>query len=102
MSGMKIQPTWRCLPTRYTANIRSLCGAGLTCKTMQGARLREKQNDDTVDYDDDDSSDDEEIEEELGYISPLDNVDPYVSFKRALTGAHDTSVFPLPCPNTLL
>lgn len=30
-------------------------------------------------------SEDEEIEEELGYISPLDNVDPYVSFKQALT-----------------
>ena len=30
--------------------------------------------------------DDEDIEEELGYISPLDTVDPYVSFKQALTG----------------
>ncbi|KAF9465308.1 armadillo-type protein [Collybia nuda] len=50
----------------------------------EGARLREKQNSDTVD-DDEDSSDDEDIEEELGYISALDSVDPYVSFKQALT-----------------
>lgn len=25
------------------------------------------------------------IDEELGYISPLDSVDPYTSFKQALT-----------------
>ncbi|KAK0187704.1 armadillo-type protein [Armillaria mellea] len=30
-------------------------------------------------------SDDEDIEEELGYYSPLDNVNPYVSFQQALT-----------------
>jgi importin-7 len=36
----------------------------------------------------DDSSDGPEVEEELGYFSPLDNVDPYASFKRALTGMH--------------
>ena len=30
-------------------------------------------------------SEDEEIEEELGYISPLDSVDPYVLFKQGLT-----------------
>jgi hypothetical protein len=28
---------------------------------------------------------DEEIEEELGYISPLDSVDPYLAFKRSLS-----------------
>lgn len=36
-----------------------------------------------VDEDSDEDSDDE-IDEELGYISPLDNVDPYVTFKQAL------------------
>ncbi len=29
-------------------------------------------------------SDEEEIEEELGFISPLDTVNPYVTFKQAL------------------
>ncbi|PVF92855.1 ARM repeat-containing protein [Serendipita vermifera] len=35
--------------------------------------------------DGDEELDDEEIEEELGYISPLDNVDPYLAFKRSLS-----------------
>lgn len=61
----------------------------------EGARLRNKQNrvdgdgmeGAEVSGDDDDSDDDEEeIEEELGYLSPIDGVDPYVTFKRALTG----------------
>ncbi|KAH6912647.1 armadillo-type protein [Coprinopsis sp. MPI-PUGE-AT-0042] len=60
----------------------------------EGARLRNKQNraegdgmeGAEVEGDDDDSDDDdEEIEEELGYLSPIDGVDPYVTFKRALT-----------------
>jgi importin-7 len=38
---------------------------------------------------DEDEDSDEDIEEELGYISPLDNIDPYISFKEALTGAFD-------------
>ena len=33
-----------------------------------------------------DVSDEEEIEEELGFISPLDTVNPYMTFKQALTG----------------
>lgn len=33
---------------------------------------------------DDESLSDEEIEEELGYISPLDSVDPYLAFQSAL------------------
>jgi len=33
----------------------------------------------------DEGEEDEDIEEELGYISPLDTVDPYLAFKRALT-----------------
>ncbi|CAG8726985.1 6593_t:CDS:2, partial [Acaulospora colombiana] len=35
--------------------------------------------------DGDEELDDEEIEEELGYISPLDTVDPYLAFKRSLS-----------------
>ena len=37
--------------------------------------------------DEDDESEDD-IDEELGYISPLENVNPYVSFKQALTSKH--------------
>jgi importin-7 len=33
-----------------------------------------------------DSSDDDSIDEELGFETPLDSVDPYITFKRALTG----------------
>ena len=35
----------------------------------------------------DSSSEEEDIEEELGYFSPLDSVDPYERFKNALTSA---------------
>ncbi|KAG6813019.1 hypothetical protein H0H92_014757 [Tricholoma furcatifolium] len=50
----------------------------------EGARLRAKQ-DRAAEGEEDSDSEDEEIEEELGYISPLDTVDPYGSFKQALT-----------------
>ena len=33
----------------------------------------------------------DDIEEELGYISPLDNVDPYITFKQALTSTYSPS-----------
>ena len=55
----------------------------------EGERLREKASASTdVEGDDEEAeeSDDEEVDEELGFISPLDNVDPYVTFKHALTG----------------
>jgi len=35
----------------------------------------------------DSSSEEEEIEEELGYFSPLDTVNPYETFKNALTSS---------------
>jgi hypothetical protein len=38
------------------------------------------------DSDEEDESDDDDIEEELGFESPLNDVDPYVAFKYALTG----------------
>ncbi|KAF8074028.1 armadillo-type protein [Lyophyllum atratum] len=50
----------------------------------EGARLREKQ-DKSIAGEEESDSEDEDIEEELGYISALDTVDPYVSFKQALT-----------------
>lgn len=37
------------------------------------------------------TSEDSEIEEELGYISPLDTVDPYLAFKQALTSEFSSS-----------
>jgi len=51
----------------------------------EGARLREKSEKAEVGDDDDEDDEDDEITEELGYFSALDNVDPYVSFKQALT-----------------
>ncbi|KAF8624410.1 hypothetical protein AX15_005891 [Amanita polypyramis BW_CC] len=52
----------------------------------ESARLREAAARGQSDEDDENSvSDEEDIEEEFGYISPLDTVDPYVTFKRALT-----------------
>lgn len=52
----------------------------------QGARLREKQQRKDISDELSESSEDEsDIEEELGYISPLDTVDAYVTFKQALT-----------------
>lgn len=42
---------------------------------------------------DDESLSDEEIEEELGYISPLDSVDPYLAFKQALASGYFLSSF---------
>jgi len=53
----------------------------------EGQRLREAAE--RREYDGDggasDASEDEEIEEELGFVSPLDTVNPYITFKQALT-----------------
>lgn len=52
----------------------------------QGARLREKSEKQADGVPAEDSDDEEsDVEEELGYISALDKVDPYASFKQALT-----------------
>ena len=60
----------------------------------QGERLRAGGGE-AVDDSEEDSDDDEDLEEDLGYLTPLDSVDPYVSFKQALTSTwfilwHDT------------
>lgn len=54
---------------------------------VQGARLRQKSEKRTEgeDIDEDSDEDESDVEEELGYISPLDKVNPYVTFKQALT-----------------
>ncbi len=56
----------------------------------EGQRLREKSERAAAGEDVSDDDDEEDIEEELGYISPLDNVDPYVSFKQALTSKYSS------------
>ncbi|KAG7087929.1 hypothetical protein E1B28_011975 [Marasmius oreades] len=59
--------------------------AYLEMLAKEGARLRERSEklEDGEDVDSDDE--DEAVAEELGYISPLDNVNLYSSFKQALT-----------------
>lgn len=51
---------------------------------VQSARLREKAENKEND-EDAFSEESDQIEEELGFISPLDTVNPYTSFKQALT-----------------
>jgi len=52
----------------------------------EGARLREKsEGNGNANEEDEEEDEDEDIDEELGYISPLENINPYVSFKQALT-----------------
>ena len=58
----------------------------------QGARLRAMNEKREGGYPgSDSSSEEEEIEEELGYFSPLDTVNPYETFKRALTSSSGSS-----------
>jgi hypothetical protein len=53
----------------------------------QGARLRERnEKRDAGEGASESSSESEEIDEELGFFSPLDNIDPYITFQQALTG----------------
>lgn len=51
----------------------------------ESARLREKSAKQANGEEISDDEEEDDIEEELGYISPLDNVDPYITFKQALT-----------------
>lgn len=48
--------------------------------------MREKSERSLNGDDAEDEEEEDEIEEELGYFSALDNVDPYIVFKQALTG----------------
>lgn len=65
--------------------------AYLEMLAQENSRLRAQANkpvgaDEIEDEDEDeDDDDDDEIEEELGFISALDNVNPYTTFKQALT-----------------
>ncbi|KAE9407355.1 ARM repeat-containing protein [Gymnopus androsaceus JB14] len=55
--------------------------AYLEMLASEGARLRAKSEKLAAGDDDDDESEEEDIEEELGYISPLDSVNPYDAFQ---------------------
>ncbi|CAE6534492.1 unnamed protein product [Rhizoctonia solani] len=48
-------------------------------------RLRAKAKGEVSDDEEESDDDDDEVEEELGFESPLNDVDPYVAFKYALT-----------------
>lgn len=56
---------------------------------LQGERLKrvggQASAADGDDDEDDTSSIESELDEELGFVSPLDSIDPYVSFKQSLT-----------------
>jgi len=52
---------------------------------IQSARLRERAENREGNGEESESDESDEIEEELGFLSPLDNVNPYTSFKQALT-----------------
>ena len=87
MFGMKTLRTLSCLRMRCGLTFLLLLNCPLICH-VQGARLREKSENKEAAVggdEEDDVSEDEDIEEELGYISPLETVDPYLSFKQALT-----------------
>ncbi|KDR83035.1 hypothetical protein GALMADRAFT_238799 [Galerina marginata CBS 339.88] len=61
--------------------------AYLEMLAKESARLRERSEATANPAEDDDSDEDsdEDIDEELDYISPLENINPYISFKQALT-----------------
>lgn len=58
----------------------------------EGQRLREKSAKAETGEDFSDDEEEDDIDEELGYISPLDNADPYVSFKQALTSTFSRQI----------
>jgi len=51
----------------------------------EGARLREKSEKEAAGEDVSDFEEEEDIAEEFGWTSPLEQVNPYVTFKQALT-----------------
>jgi importin-7 len=53
--------------------------------SFQSALLREKAENRQANGDADESDEDDEIEEDFRFITPIDTVDPYTSFKQALT-----------------
>ncbi|KAG1732292.1 armadillo-type protein [Suillus lakei] len=58
--------------------------AYLEILAKEGARLREKSEKAETGDEESDTSEESEIEEELGFFSLLDNINPYVTFKQAL------------------
>jgi len=58
--------------------------AYLELLAKEGARLREKSDLAEAGDDESDTSEESEIEEELGFFSLLDAINPYITFKQAL------------------
>ena len=54
---------------------------------FQGARLRQKSEQAEAGEGGSDTSEESEIEEELGFFSLLDGVNPYITFVKALQSA---------------
>ncbi|EIN12803.1 ARM repeat-containing protein [Punctularia strigosozonata HHB-11173 SS5] len=59
--------------------------AYLEMLAQESARLRERSDKLDDDAEESVSSEESDIEEELGYLSPLDQIDPYIVFQQALT-----------------
>lgn len=75
--------------------VRNLSSRGIALKYLQTERLQENAAKLAAGQDlndDEDILSDEDIEEELGYISPLDSVDPYLAFKRSLSSTRVSCV----------
>ncbi|OAX33365.1 hypothetical protein K503DRAFT_859836 [Rhizopogon vinicolor AM-OR11-026] len=58
--------------------------AYLEVLAKEGVRLREKSKQAEAGDDESDTSEESEIEEELGFFSLLDAINPYITFKQAL------------------
>jgi len=58
--------------------------AYLEVLAKEGARLRQKSEQAEAGDDESDTSEESEIEEELGFFSLLDAINPYITFKQAL------------------
>ena len=71
------------LPTVSPHLVPPKSGKGKTVRFADADAWDEREQ--VFDVGEDESDDEEEIAEELGYISPLDTVNPYVTFKHALT-----------------
>lgn len=94
MYGMQIRSIWSSLLRRYIVFVSSF-GTLVTLYTLlkQGQRLRERDSapqngiEEDDEDEDEDEGDDDWADDEIAYISPIDNVDVYVSFKSSLEGS---------------
>ena len=75
------------LANEVSAHNRCAVNADLS-PLLQSARLRARSEKQTEQGEDvSDASEESEIEEELGFFSLIDAINPYATFKQALTSA---------------